>query len=377
MTTRELVEVPPLRVCFPEEDVQRILVEVAHILRTGRLSGGAQAAAFEAEFAAAIGVPHAVAMSSGTAALEATFRGIGLRDAEVVLPANTFIATAAAVLHSGNAVRLADVDPLTAAPGLEMLARARTPRTRAVMIVHVGGLMTPELPAIREWCAAEGLLLLEDAAHAHGSRLGMEPAGGFGEAAGFSTFATKVMTTGEGGLLTTRDGDVAARVRVLRDHGKGSTERNHHEVVGNNWRMSEIHAVLGRFQLARLPEFLAARANVAARYDRALAGLPGLTVLRPAGACSWYKYVLLLPAGLDKSELRARMRARGVRLSGDVYDIPLHRQPVFRGALGGPYPGAEEFAARHVCLPIFADITDAEVDAVTSALTTTLQELRR
>lgn len=364
--------IPPMRVCFPEEDIERIARDIAGALRAGALSGGPHVPAFEEAFARFVGAPEAVALSSGTAALETILRGLGLRGAEVLVPANTFIATASAVIHSGNEVRLVDIDPMTASPAQEHLSRVRTSRSRAVVLVHIGGLVTPQLPRIRDWCRHEGLLLIEDAAHAHGSTLGQEAAGTLGRAAAFSTFATKVLTTGEGGLVTTADGDLAQRIRVLRDHGKAATERNLHEVIGGNWRMSEVHAILGRAQVERVPAFLETRSRIAAQYDQALSGASGLTPLRPAGASSWYKYIVLLPRGVDKTGVRERMREQGVRLSGDVYDVPLHRQPVFQGRLGESFPGAEEFAARHVCLPIYVQMSAAEVDQVVTALTTAL-----
>lgn len=377
MTTVESRQIPPMRVHVPEEDVATITEQVAVALRTGQLSGGAHAAAFEQEFARFVGMPHAVAVSTGTAALEAIFRGLQLDDVHVLVPANTFIATAAAAIHAGNHGRVVDVDPLTGSPSLELLRKARTPETKAVVIVHIGGLMSPELPAIRDWCEAEGLVLVEDAAHAHGSSVAGRPAGTFGQAGAFSMFATKVMTSAEGGMVTTADEELARRVRVLRDHGKTDTAHNLHETLGHNWHLSELHAILGRSQLARLPDFLRAREAIAACYDEALGSVPDLTVLRPAGASSWYKYLALLPPGVDKAAVRQHMRERGVRLSGDVYDVPLPRQPVFAFLkMNRTFPGAEEFAARHICLPIYVQMTPAEVDQVVEALRDALEAVR-
>ncbi len=361
-------QIPPVKVHFPEEDVQRITAELAEVLRSGMLSGGRHLPAFEREFATFLGVEHAVAVSTGTAAIEVIFRALEMDAKHVLVPTNTFVATATGIIHGHNHPRLVDVDPLTGSPTLEMLAGARTKRTRAVVLVHIGGIVTPDLGRIRDWCAQEGLMLVEDAAHAHGSRLHGEAAGTLGRAAAFSMFATKVMTTGEGGMVTTADGELAARVRVLRDHGKTDPALNLHHHFGSNWRMSELHAVLGRAQLARLPEFLAARAAIAARYDEALRALPDLTVLRNAGESSWYKYVVLLPPGTDKGRVRERMREHGVRVSGDVYDVPLHRQPLFAGLVRRRFPGAEEFAARHLCLPVYVQMTPAEVERVVEAL---------
>lgn len=366
--------IPPVRVHVPEEDIARITDQVADVLRSGMLSGGPHAAAFEREFAAAFGVEHAVAVSNGTAAIEVIFRALEVDGKHVLVPTNTFVATATAIIHGHNHPRLVDIDPLTGSPTLEMLVSARTRRTRAVVLVHIGGIITPDLERIREWCRREDLLLVEDAAHAHGSALDGEAAGTLGRAAAFSLFATKVMTSGEGGMVTTADAELARRVRVLRDHGKTDPSLNLHHEFGSNWRMSELHAILGRTQLARLPEFLEARARVAACYDDALRALPEVTVLRNGGPSSFYKYLVLLPSGVDKDRVRGLMRERGVRVSGDVYDVPLHRQPLFAGLVRRPFPGAEEFAARHLALPVNVLMTQADVERAAAALGEALRE---
>ncbi len=368
MLSRPATQIPATRIYFPEEDIPPIQDAVGEILRTGQLSLGQHTRRFEEAFAAFVGVKHALAVSSGTAALIVIMRGLGIAGRDVLVPVNTFMATAAAIIDAGGRPVPVDVDLLSGSPTLHLLERARTPHTAAVVMVHIGGLVSPELHRIRHWCAEERLLLIEDAAHAHGSGLGDSPAGTIGRAGAFSMYATKVMTTGEGGMVTTADDELAVKITRLRDHGKNDTGRNFHDQIGNNWRISEIHALLGCFQLARLPAFLEARRRIAGWYDEALAGRPEVTLVRPAGPCSWYKYMLLLPEGTDKPRVRSIMRERGVQLSGDVYEVPLHRQPVFSSWSRLSFAGADAFAARHICLPIFPQMTRRQVGHVVAAL---------
>ena len=372
ITTGTSPAIGPTRIYFPEEDVRPIQDAIAEILRTGQLVQGRHVRRFEEAFGAFVGAEHAVATSSGTSALQAILRGLGLAGRDILVPVNTFIATVAAVINAGARPVPVDVEVRTASPTLDQLQRRRTAGTAAVIIVHIGGLVSPEVTGIRDWCAAERLLLVEDAAHAHGSGLDHLVAGTIGRAAAFSMFATKVMTTGEGGMVTTDDGGLADRIGRLRDHGKIDTTRNVHDVLGDNWRMSEIHAVLGHFQLARLPGFLEARRQVAGWYHDGLRDRSELTVLLPSGPCSWYKVMALLPDGVDKPRVRALMAERGVHLAGDVYEVPLHRQPVFPQWAGESFPGAEAFARRHVCLPIHPLMTADDVARVSAALAAAL-----
>ncbi|MGH2403594.1 MAG: DegT/DnrJ/EryC1/StrS family aminotransferase [bacterium] len=372
MTDQVTLQVPPLRVHFPEEDLPVILRQIEGCLRSGQLAQGPWVREFEREFASYVGTSCALATSSGTTALEAVLRGIGVARADVLVPDNTFIATLAAVVAASARPVLADIALLTAAPTVATLEAARTPHTAGVIIVHIGGLISPDLPAIRAWCAQQRLWLVEDASHAHGSALAGQPAGTLGRAAAFSLFATKVITTGEGGIVVTDEADLAERIAILRDHGKPNAHENRHVTLGANWRMSEIHAILGLAQLRRLGEFLAARERIAVRYIAGLQHL-GVTVLRPSGRSSWYKFIVLLPEGVEKAKVRVQMREQGVMLPGDVYAIPLHRQPAVAPWARGRYPGAEAFTRRHLCLPIFVGMREEEVDRVVDAFSRSLR----
>jgi perosamine synthetase len=342
------------------------------MLTTGALTLGPYTRRFEAAFGAAHDAQHAVATSSGTAALEISLRTVGVAGRDVIVPANTFYATAAAVLRAGARPVFADIDAATFALSPATVAAALTKDTAAVVLVHVGGLITPEAAEIQRLCSGRDIVLVEDAAHAHGSSCDGRFAGSFGAAAAFSFYPTKVVTSGEGGMILTASQQLADEARIYRDQGKGSFGANHHVRHGYAWRMSEQNAVTGLVHLRRMEESIARRREVAARYDKALAELDGLRPLAEPPGCrsNIYKYIALLPEGADRAAFKRELAERhDVRLAGEVYDIPLHRQPVLAEYAGGePLPAAESVCARHVCLPVHSDMTDDEVDQVLAAV---------
>jgi dTDP-4-amino-4,6-dideoxygalactose transaminase len=366
------------RVVFPAADRAEIAAAITDILSSGMLTLGPYTQRFETDFATAHGAPHAVATGSGTAALEISLRAVGVAGRDVIVPANTFYATAAAVLRAGARPVFADIDAGTFALSPRTLVAALTPDTAATVLVHVGGLITPDVDELRLICDGAGIALVEDAAHAHGSRYDGRFAGSFGIAGAFSFYPTKVVTSGEGGMIVTSSGDLAAEARIYRDQGKGSFSANHHVREGYAWRMSEQNAATGLVHLRRMEQFITRRREVAGRYDKGLAELDCLVPVAEPPGCrgNIYKYLAVLPAGADRAWFKQQLAARfEVRLAGEVYDVPLHRQPVLAQYAGPPLPVAEDMCARHVCLPVHSDMTDAEVDEVLAAIAAVGAEL--
>jgi dTDP-4-amino-4,6-dideoxygalactose transaminase len=372
------MKVPPAKIHIPEDDRREILRHIDECLASGQLTLGKHGAAFEDAFAEAAGTRYAIATSSGTSALEIIFRALGVAGGEVVVPTNTFFATAAAAEHAGASVRFAECDPATYAIDVDHARSLIGPRTRAVVVVHIGGVITPRITELRALCDAAGVPLVEDAAHAHGSTLRGKPAGSFGVAAAFSFYPTKVITSGEGGMITTDDERINSAARVYRDQGKAGFTSNFHTLLGNNWRMSEPHAVIGRYQLRRLPEFIAARQRVARIYDELLPATGITPLAMPAGVASnYYKYIAMPPAGVDRAALKKVLRERyDIGLSGEVYEAPCHKQPVFERWATEPLPIAEELCARHICLPVSAVMTDDDARSVVQALGETVAGMR-
>jgi len=368
------MRVPPARILFPPEDRAEILSRIDNALTTGQLTLGPIGAELETAFALRHGTKHAVAVSSGTAALEIVLRALGVEGREVIVPANTFFATAAAAVHAGATIRFVDCDPQTMAIDPADLATCIGPHTAAVVVVHIGGLITPAIDEIAAVCSAAGVSLVEDAAHAHGSAYAGRAAGTFGEAASFSFYPTKVIAGGEGGMIATNNDDIAEEARVYRDQGKGSFHANFHTRMGANWRMSEPHAAIVLSQLNRLDEFIARRQQLAARYDAALATLDLKTLVIPAAASSnYYKYVAFLPEGIDRTLFKQHLRTEfDIGLSGEVYDTPLHHQPIFSQLDERPLPGSEWLCARHICLPLYPALSETDADYVVESLETAL-----
>lgn len=357
-------EIAAFRVRFPAEVTGEFLRRAAVALDAGWLIPGANNAEFESRFAALVGAGHAVTVSSGTAALEIALRVAGVSGRAVLVPANTNYATAEAVLRAGCRPVLYDSGLY---PDLAAIGAVWTPQTAAVVVVHIGGYLTPELPRLRRWCDERGALLVEDASHAHGAAVDGQRAGTFGHLAAFSLFATKVLTTAEGGVLTTGSGDWAAAARRYRDQGKAD-DGLQHVVFGSAWRMSELHAALGVAQLLGFDATLARLNRLVGRY---LDGIdhPAVVVPQLPGArYSGHKFIVTTADAAARESLRAHLLACGVQPGKGVYDMPLHRQPALQLGDQGPFPAADRFAATHLCLPLWAGLTDGDADRVVEAV---------
>lgn len=371
------LRIPPARVYFPEEDRRAILQQIDEALASGQLTLGKHVKAFEESYAAQTGARFAVAVNSGTSSLEIPLRIFGVRDRTVLVPTNTFFATPAAVIHAGGRPRFVDTDPTTFAVSLEEIKRRLTDDTAGVVVVHIAGIVTPEMPAIRDFCKERGLFLLEDAAHAQGCAVNGQAAGTFGDAASFSFYPTKVMTSAEGGMIVTDRQDVYDEALIYRDQGKADFYSNFHTRLGYNWRMSEPHAIIGRSQLKRLDEFIVARNRVARIYDEGLSDVRGVTAVPLPEGCrsNYYKYLATLDAGVDRKTLKQMLREEyGVGLSGEVYESPCHVQPIFEEFGEGEFPKATEVCARHICLPVYASMSDDDARYVVASLAQALKK---
>ncbi len=369
MTGRKAGEaIPPYRYGFTGPDIDDITNEIGKLLRNrDHLTMGEHGRTLEEEFAAYTGCRHAVALASGTAALEAALRAAGVEGGEVIVPTNTFGATVVAVLRAGATPVLADTAPDLTVAEEDVLGKI-SPSTRAVITVHIGGLISPRTTVLAQACASAGIPLIEDAAHAAGSSLAGRKAGSFGSAAAYSFFSTKVMTSGEGGILVTNDDQVAATARLLRDHAKNPDGTM--TVTGYNWRLTEIQAILARTQLRRLDAMVASRNTVAAAYDGALNDIHGVHPLTPpAGSVhNRYKYAVLLDQQ-DPLAVERLLRAQyGISMGGYVYRTPCHRQPAFAGFARGSYPGADRLCPSHICPPVYPDMPTADAAYIADAL---------
>jgi len=363
--------VPAAKIQFLPEERAWIAERIQEVLSTGQLTLGKYGAEFENKFAQLCGVRHAIAVNSGTSSLEIVLRSLGVEGKDVLVPTNTFFATAAALIHAGGNPVLVDMDPESFAVLPEELEKRLTPKTAGIIVVHIGGIVSRRLPEIVDLARRKGVWLVEDAAHAHGSSFAGTIAGAFGTAASFSFYPTKVMTSGEGGMITTNDARMADEARIYRDQGKASFTQNAHVRMGYNWRMSEPHAIIGLKHLERLPAMIEDRRKIARIYDAGLSTFRNLSPLRipESGVCNYYKYIAVMNRKRDRKELKTVLKERyGVGLAGEVYEEPLHRQPVFERYFRTPLPVSEDLCARHICLPIFSGMEEADARHVIQAL---------
>jgi dTDP-4-amino-4,6-dideoxygalactose transaminase len=366
-----LHKIPAARIQFRPEDRTWIAERLQEVLASGQLTLGKYGTQFEQKFAQLCGCRHAVSVNSGTSALEIILRALGIDGKDVLVPTNTFFATAAAVIHAGGRLVLVDMDPESFGIRPEDVEKCLTPKTAGFVVVHIGGIISHRMQDLRELAQKKGIWLVEDAAHAHGSSFDGVNAGAFGVAGAFSFYPTKVMTSAEGGMIVTNNQHIAEEARIYRDQGKASFTQNAHTRMGYNWRMSEPHAIIGLRHLERLPEMIADRQKIASMYDQALEGLHNLDRLAvpSGGVCNYYKYVVILKNMRDRKALKTELRDRyGVSLSGEVYEEPLHKQPVFERYVSGALAVSEDYCARHVCLPIFSGMREDEALQVLRAL---------
>lgn len=331
------------------------------VLASGMVAQGPQVAGFEDEFAQVVAGRHCVAVNSGTSALHLALLAVGVRTGdEVIVPSFTFAATANAVRLAGATPVFVDIEADSFCLDPAAAEAAITARTRAIMPVHLYG-HPADMTRLGEVAARHGLWIVEDAAQAHAASWQGTPVGAFGAAGAFSFYPTKNMTSGEGGMVTTACDHIARQVRLLRNQGMEQRYRN--EVIGFNTRMTDIHAAIGRVQLAKLAGWTARRESIAARYD---AELTGVTVPPVAeGAVHVYhQYTVRVPG--DRDGFAAALAQRGVG-SGVYYPTPVHLLPSF-GLTALDLPVTAQAAAEVLSLPVHPALSDDDVDTVIGAV---------
>jgi len=358
--------------CFDDKSVSGILRDIESALRSGVLTDGPNVKEFEDRFAAYVKAKHAVATSSGTSNLEICLRYFKLKGREVVVPTNTFVATPNSVIFAGGKPVFADMREDTLCIDPEDVERKVTSRTAGIIVVHIAGLICPQIKELAELCEDRGLFLLEDCAHAHGAMFHGKMAGALGDAGCFSFYPTKVMTTGEGGMITTDDSGLAEAARCMRNHGQ-SAERLM-VMLGHNWRMSEIAAILGMYQLGNLERFLRKRNEIARNYDKALGQIPEISLFRTPSNIkhSYYKYAVRLGESVDGEKLAQTLKEEYNVETGNAYYPPCHLQPFYKENFDtreGDLPVSERVLKKVLCLPMHPSLTRENARHVVEALT--------
>jgi dTDP-4-amino-4,6-dideoxygalactose transaminase len=362
-------------VSIPAEDLSRQYPQIAaeireaveRVLSRGRYTLGPELAAFEEEFAAYCGTRYAVGVSNGTDALHLALvaAGVGPGDEVITVP-NTYIATVFAITYVGATPVFVDVEPDTGNLDPALLEAAITPRTRAILPVHLYGqpcTMEPILQIARK----HGLTVIEDAAHAHGARYEGRPTGSLGDMGCFSFYPTKVLGAfGDAGIVTTSESSLDALLRQLRYMGQ--KVKHYHEIIGFQKRMDEIQAAILRVKLRHLDGWIARRQAIAQRYSAALAGTPlRLPQVRPDRTHVFYLYTVLAP---QRDRLREYLAQRGIGTQV-IYPLLVPDQPAYRGVYyryGSPIPVAQRLQRELLCLPMFPELRDEEVDRVAETI---------
>jgi perosamine synthetase len=364
-----------MRIPLSAPDITPADIEaVVSVLQTTRLSIGPKMEKFERSIADLVGVPYGIAVSSGTAGLHLCLRALGLgADDEVLLPSFTFIAAGNAVLYERARPIFVDIDPLTLNLDPCKLERSITPKTRAIIAVHTFG-HPADMDPIMDIARKHGLPVIEDACEAIGARYRGRPAGGIGEFGVFGFYPNKPITTGEGGMVVTRDSQMAATIRALRNQGRmGSDGWLDHRLLGYNYRLSELNCALGLEQMKRIDDILDRREELAVQYSEELQAIP--EVITPPlkiedGRLCWFIYVIRVE---NRDAILGQLTDQGIGCAR--YFAPLHRQPLF-----APYANprddlkiTEKVAGQTLALPFFNRLTREQIHEVCCALRAALR----
>jgi dTDP-4-amino-4,6-dideoxygalactose transaminase len=371
---------PFFRAAVGEDDI----AAVSEAMRSGWLTSGPRAVELEERLGEYLGAAHTIAVSSCSEAMLLCLRALGIGPGdEVITSPITFASTVHAIIHNGATPVLADIENDTLGIDPADVERRITPRTRAIMPVHFAG-QACRIREILEIAKARGLEVVEDAAHSFGARVNGTRIGTFGRATAFSFYATKNLTTAEGGAITTEDEALARQMRLLGYHGMSRDSWSRYtdrgswyyevELPGFKCNLSDLHAALGLTQLAKIDRLLEERRRVAAALTAALSSCDAVELPReyPGNWHTWHLYVIRLRLdrlSVGRDEFIKALRAEGIGSS--VHFIPVHRHPFFRPWLGAgdTFPRADEYYSRCISLPIFPDMTDADVRDVAGAVT--------
>lgn len=364
-----------MMVPLSEPDITSAEIEaVIEVLKSSRLSLGPKLQEFEELMAESVGLPHGVAVSSGTAGLHLCVRALGIGPGdEVIVPSFTFIAAANVLRYEGATPVFVDIDPYSLNLDPSCVEAAITSRTRAIMAVHTFGVPAP-MDRIVHLARQHGLLVIEDACEAIGASFAGQPVGSFGDAAVFAFYPNKQITTGEGGMVVTRNADLADTLRALRNQGRFPGDEWHqHRVLGFNYRLSEIGAALGVVQMRRLGEILEKRAAAAGRYDRLFSNMTEVSLPTRAvkpHRMSWFVYVIRLAR--DRDGVAKRITAEGIQCGR--YFAPVHEQQAYaQWPVRHALPVTEAESRRTLALPFFSNISDEQIAYVVGRVRAALE----
>lgn len=359
---------------FDDQDIEKIKDDVAQILKSKRLILGPYTKKFEKLFSEYIGTKFSVAVSSATAALEIVLRYIDVKDNEVIVPTNTFIACANTVVYAGGKPVFADMDPESFCMDIDSVKNKINKKTKAVMAVHLSGLPTPQMDELVKICNENNIMLIEDCSHAPGAVYGSKKVGSIGLAGCFSFFATKILPTGTGGMITTNDPELQNFAEALRHQGGigGEGQIEVFDKFGYDWMMNETTAAIGINQLSKLEKQLEKRILIAKTYREALKKLDSVKPIKEFENTRnvYWKFLTILNENLDRDEIRKELRTKYNIDAGILYPTLCHLQPIYKmmGHKEGECPKAEKIMKRQLSLPINPYMTNEDVQYVVDSL---------
>ncbi len=324
---------------------------------------------FEDRFANMSDSKYALACSNGTTAIELALKAIDVKGKKVLIPSNTFFATSVAVTNAGGIIELLDMEPNSFSIDIKDLEKKITPEVGAVIIVHIGGIISHDISKILNVCRENKVPLVEDAAHAHFSLKGTHRAGSIGDIGTFSFFPTKVMTTGEGGMITTNNKDYYEKMKSLKNFGRALNDGG--IIVnpeGNNFKINEFTSLLGCVELDRVSQRISERGYLLDRYKKNLEKTKYKVLSQKGrGVCANYKAIVITP--MDGEWLKKYCKERNITLTGEVYRIPVHQQPLYKEQFSYvDLPNTDYYSKHHVCPPLYPELKIQEVDYICDVL---------
>ncbi len=367
------MNIPHTRPWFPESMRRDILADLDKVMASGQLMGGEFSKTLERQYAERTQTGFGVSLATATTGLQIALRYSGVAGGEVLVPAASFITDVSAVQMEGATPVLVDVDPQTLSFDLADLENKLTDRTKAIVWVHLIGYIAENYQDIQNFAAQHNLFLIEDASHAHGAAIDGKPAGSLGDVGVFSFYPTKIMTTGTGGMLVTDDSALSDYAKSLRLFGK---DLQTGEIVhrGNDWFMDEFRACIGVHQARHLDEILSRRRAAVSRYHELLRDCNYLRFLSPSthNQPAWYQFPVFADDGIDAEKVRRKMGERNIACK--LIYRPIHKEVLFETLSQPGLSKAENALKQSLCLPLFADITEDEIETSAKALMEILSE---
>lgn len=368
---------------FDTPDIQEILDEIKQILVTKKLVLGPFTKKFENLFAQYIGTKYAIAVNSATAALEIVLRYCNVKDHEVIVPTNTFIACPNTVIYAGGKPVFADMNPDSFGIDINDVEKKITSKTKVIMVVHLGGLPEPRLEKLKKLCDDNNILLMEDCSHAHGATLNGKKVGSFGIGGCFSFFGTKILPTGTGGMITTDEPKLQIFAEALRHQGGigGEGQIEVFDKFGYDWMMNEVTATLGINQLQKLERHIEKRIDIAKQYEDLLRKIDGVRCLPHFDSAKnvYWKFMTVLDKTINRDEIRSILRKEYLIDAGMLYPNLCHLQPIYKemGHREGECPVAEDSIKHQLTLPINPYMGAEDVQYVANALDEAIKLTRK